>query len=141
MTITEEDSGKNEDSKVKPPVDDDTDDEEEQVYFTLFNQDSYTKQLENEHKAKEKAEANVRNQGEAHLVDGELKFESEEDHGQHLKRNPDLVEGNVLPEDCGMPKELHGKPLEEIDKLIPDRVGYFFLLDYLNKTHHSLCRS
>ena len=123
MPITEAESDKNENSNVKSTVDEESDDEEnEQIYFTLFNQDSYTKQLENEHKAKEKAEANIRNQGEAHLVDGELKFESEEDHGQHQKRNPDLVEGNILPEDCGMPKELHGKPLEEVDKLITDRV-------------------
>ena len=123
MPITEAEPDKNENSNVKSTVDEESDDEEnEQIYFTLFNQDSYTKQLENEHKAKEKAEANIRNQGEAHLVDGELKFESEEDHGQHQKRNPDLVEGNILPEDCGMPKELHGKPLEEVDKLITDRV-------------------
>ena len=126
-------SVKNEDSKVKAPQDDESDDEEnQQIFFTLYTQDSYAKQLENEHKAKEKAEANIKNQGEAHLVDGELKFESEEDHGKHKTRNPDLVEGNILPEDCGMPKELHGKPLEEIDKLITDRVRIILFSTFRN---------
>ena len=126
MPIAEEESVKNEDSKKKAIDEDDSDDEDEQVYFTLYTADSYTKQLENERKAKEKAEANLRNQGEAHLVDGELRFESEEDHGPAHKRNPDLIEGNTLPEDCGMPKALHGRPLEEIDKLITDKVSSWF---------------
>lgn len=130
MPTVEEESVKNEDSKVVKPKDDDddSDEENEQIYFTHYTADSYTKQLENERKRKEKAEANLRNQGEAHLVDGELRFESEEDHGPANKRNTDLVEGNVLPEDCGMPKELHGKPLEEIDKLVTDKVRKIIII-------------
>ena len=132
MPTGEEESSKI-DSKPKPVDEDDSDDENEQIYFTEYNADSYTKQLENEKKAKEKAEANLKNQGEAHLVDGELRFDSEEDHGPAKKRNPDLIEGNTLPEDCGMPKELYGKPLEEIDKLITDKVSFW---QYFNISVH-----
>ena len=124
MPTGEEESSKI-DSKPKSieEEEEEDDEEDEQIYFTPYCQDSYKAQLENEKKAKEKAEANLKNQGEAHLVDGELRFESEEDHGPAKKRNPDLVEGNTLPEDSGMPKELYGKPLEEIDKLITDKVS------------------
>lgn len=103
--------------------DEDSDGEEEEILvFTPYNKDSWEEQIANEHRIKLKEEENKRNQGEAHLVDGELHFDSEEHHGPQKTRNPNLVEGNTLKEDTEpeFPKELYGKPIEEIDKLIKD---------------------
>ena len=124
------DGAKHPDPNDKEPIPDDDpedsdDDEEEQLLFVEYTTDSWEHQLQAEREAKEKEEENRRNQGEAHLVDGELQFDSEEHHGPTKKRNPKLIEGGSLPEDSGFPKELYGKPIEEIDKLITDKVSVF----------------
>lgn len=109
------------DPAAKEDEDDSDDDEEDILTFTPFVAESWKNQILHQQRNKEKAEENKRNQGEAHLVDGELHFDSEEHHGPQKTRNPDLVEGNTLKEDSGCPEELYGNPIEEIDKLISDR--------------------
>lgn len=107
-----------------PPADEedsDDDEEDEKLVFTEYTAESWDGQLLLEKRNKEKEEENKRNQGEAHLVDGELHFDSEEHHGPQKTRNPALIEGNTLREDSGFPKNLYGKPIEEIDKLIRER--------------------
>lgn len=107
-----------------PPADEedsDEDEEDEKLVFTEYTAESWDGQLLLEKRNKEKEEENKKNQGEAHLVDGELHFDSEEHHGPQQTRNPALIEGNTLREDSGFPKNLYGKPIEEIDKLIRER--------------------
>ena len=99
-----------------------SDDDDDQLVFNLYTAQSWDEQLIKERIHKEKEEENRRNQGEAHLVDGELQFDSEEHHGPQKKRNPNLIEGNTLMEESGFPKEYYGKPIEELDKLILDKV-------------------
>lgn len=101
--------------------DSDDDEEDETLVFNPFTKESLDEQNRLEVRNKEKAEENRKNAGEAHLVDGEIIFDSEEHHGPQKTRNPALVEGNTLREDSGCPKEMYGKPIEEIDKLIRER--------------------
>ncbi|KAL4228300.1 hypothetical protein ACF0H5_013731 [Mactra antiquata] len=108
--------------------DSDDDDEDETLVFSLFTPESLEEQIKVEIRNKEKAEENKKNAGEAHLVDGEIIFDSEEHHGPQKTRNPALVEGNTLREDSGCPKEMYGKPVEEIDKLIRERDKTFCVI-------------
>lgn len=125
MATTKEPDSRESVPKSDPGAEDeDSDDEEEELLvFTRYTEESWNEQIANEHRIKVKEEENRRNQGEAHLVDGELHFDSEEHHGPQKTRNPNLVEGNTLKEDTEpeFPKELYGKPIEEIDKLIKER--------------------
>lgn len=125
MTTKNEPDSRESVPKSDPGADDDESDgeEEELLVFTKYSRESWDEQVANAHRLKVKEEENKRNQGEAHLVDGELHFDSEEHHGPQKTRNPNLVEGNTLKEDTEpeFPKELYGKPIEEIDKLIKDR--------------------
>lgn len=125
MTTKKEPDSRESVPKSDPGAEDeDSDDGEEEdiLVFTPYTEESWKEQLANEHRIKLKEEENKRNQGEAHLVDGELHFDSEEHHGPQKTRNPDLVEGNTLKSDIEpeFNKELYGKPIEEIDKLIKD---------------------
>ena len=118
MTTVE---GSKDDIPDNPPADEeesDDEDEEENLIFTRFTKESWDNQLLHEKRAKEKEEENKKNQGEAHLVDGELHFDSEEHHGPQKTRNPALIEGNTLKEDSGFPKEIYGLAVEEFDKII-----------------------
>lgn len=125
MTTKKEPDSRESVPKSDPSAEDeDSDDAEEEdiLVFTPYTEESWKEQLANEHRIKLKEEENKRNQGEAHLVDGELHFDSEEHHGPQKTRNPDLVEGNTLKSDIEpeFNKQLYGKPIEEIDKLIKD---------------------
>jgi len=125
MTTPKEPDSRESVPKSDPGAEDEDsdEDEEELLVFQTYTEASWDEQIANEHRIKVKDEENKRNQGEAHLVDGELHFDSEEHHGPQQTRNPNLVEGNTLKEDTEpeFPKELYGKPIEEIDKLIKDR--------------------
>lgn len=88
----------------------------------IYTEDSFKHQVENELAAQRKFEK-TGGVAEAHLVDGELKFDDDEEEARR-DRDPALVEGNVLPieyEDAYKP-EYAGKPLEEIDRYIKDKV-------------------
>ncbi|XP_060572053.1 sodium channel protein 1 brain-like isoform X2 [Ruditapes philippinarum] len=114
-----------------PPADEadsDDEDEDENLIFAPFTAESWENQLLHEKMAKEKEEENKKNQGEAHLVDGELHFDSEEHHGPQKTRNPALIEGNTLKEDSGFPKEKYGQPMEEFDKLIRENDKTFCVI-------------
>ncbi|KAI0225114.1 hypothetical protein LSAT2_023983, partial [Lamellibrachia satsuma] len=97
---------------------------EAQSSFRPFTVDSYRRLLEREAEQAKKQVEKIPDQfQEGRLVDGELKFgeaESEEEKAEH---DPDLVEGRGIPERLGeVPLELIGKPLEEIDPHIQDKV-------------------
>lgn len=108
---------------LQPPQDDDEDEGERVLVFTKFTKQSYKRLLEKEEEERKKAEEKAANPQEAKLVDGELKFD-DEDEKDKLEKDPLLVEGNVLPEDLGadFPKELYGKPIEEIDPYLKEKV-------------------
>ncbi|XP_064620216.1 sodium channel protein 1 brain-like isoform X2 [Lineus longissimus] len=101
------------------------DDEEGLVSYNPFTKESMTKVLLKEEEEKKKALDRLNKPKEGRLVDGELRFDDEDDDGDdvNLDKDPALVEGNVLPEahygTC--PRDLLGKPLEEIDRFIKDR--------------------
>ncbi len=97
--------------------------QEECTVFQLFTPESYQKLLTREAEDLKKS-LQKRNPAEGRLVDGELKFDEEEDEGLHLERDPLLVEGNWLPEhlDTIFPTELYNKPIEEVDQYIKAKV-------------------
>ena len=87
----------------------------------LYTEESWKIQVENEIAAQRKFEK-TGGVAEAHLVDGELKFDDDEEEAKR-DRDPKLVEGNVLPDELSdiFKSDLYGKPLEEIDKYIKDK--------------------
>ena len=95
------------------------------VSFHPFTEDSYRVLVEREAADKARAEDRAARAQEAHLVDGELIFGGEQEEGEKPPpKNPDLREGNVLRDEYGVcPPAYFGKPLEEIDKGIRDKVG------------------
>jgi hypothetical protein len=96
------------------------------VSFRPFTKESYKRLVEQEASDKAKAARKKSKAQEAHLVDGELIFGEGEDPGEEAipERNPDLREGLVLREEYGVfPPSYIGKPLEEIDKGIRDKVS------------------
>ena len=114
---------------------DDSDEEEEPPCpFRPFTKASYVQLLrrEEERKRVEKERKDMPQEGR--LVDGELKFGDEDDDEPPPERDLALVEGNTLPVsmDNMFPAELLGKPVEEIDKYLKDKVGHgnfsFFVL-------------
>lgn len=88
----------------------------------LYTEESWKIQVENEIAAQRKFEK-TGGVAEAHLVDGELKFDDDEEEAKR-DRDPKLVEGNALPDELSdvFKSDLYGKPLEEIDKYIKDKV-------------------
>jgi len=92
------------------------------VRFRLYTENSWKNQLKKEEDARIKEEKND-GKAEAHLVDGELQFEDDEEEARK-ERDPKLMEGNVLPDEYGdiFRSDYYGKPLEEIDKYIKDKV-------------------
>ncbi|XP_052794035.1 sodium channel protein 1 brain-like isoform X3 [Mya arenaria] len=137
MTTNEEHGSK--EVTPKPEEEDSDDDDEDLLVFTPYTAASWDEQLDSEKNRHDKEVENKKHQGEAHLVDGELQFVSEEHHGHQETRNPNLVEGNTLKEDIEpeFPKDLYGKPVEEFDKLIKERdktfcvVGPRFKREYI----------
>lgn len=92
------------------------------VKFRLYTTDSWDKQLQKEEE-KRKKEARTGGIAEAHLVDGELKFDDDEEEAKK-ESNPKLKEGELLPPDLAdvFRTDYYGKPLEEIDRFIKDKV-------------------
>jgi hypothetical protein len=105
----------------------DDDDPIQHVTFTVFTKDAYHKQCEKEavEKKKEAEKGNLFQT--AHLVDGELKYGNEDEEPDvecKKTRDANLVEGNILPDQCGIFRtDYYGKPLEEIDKYIKSKVS------------------
>lgn len=99
------------------------DEEESKALFRQYVKKSWDDQLHREREAQKKLDKN-NGKAVAHLVDGELKFEEDEEESKKT-RDPALQEGNILPDELGdeFPNELFGKPLEEIDKYIKDKVN------------------
>ncbi|OAF68518.1 Sodium channel protein type 4 subunit alpha B [Intoshia linei] len=86
--------------------------------FTMEKLDEMRERIEAEKKRKEEGKNMYQ---EAKLVDGELKFDNQEEDDKP-ERMIALVEGNVLP-DCYVeifPKKLLGKPISEIDPYLSE---------------------
>nr|KAG5703740.1 hypothetical protein BaRGS_023029 [Batillaria attramentaria] len=95
------------------------------IAFRPFTEESYRLLVEREEVDKVQAKDRASKAQEAHLVDGELIFGAKEDDEAEKppEVNPDLREGNILTDNYGIfPTNLCGKPLEEIDKGIRDKV-------------------
>ncbi|XP_013413556.1 sodium channel protein 1 brain [Lingula anatina] len=101
------------------------DDDEDKIVFKPFTKETLRRLEEREAEEKKLAEEKAGKQQEAILVDGELKFNDDED-GEVIEKDPSLVEGNPLPVDLALefPKSLHGKPIEEIDQYIKEKIDY-----------------
>lgn len=97
--------------------------EEDDTMFRLYDRRSWDSQVQKERDAQRKLDKN-NGKAVAHLVDGELKFEEDEEESKKT-RDPALQEGNILPDELGdvFQNEYFGKPLEEIDKYIKDKVN------------------
>ncbi|XP_069138424.1 sodium channel protein 1 brain-like isoform X2 [Argopecten irradians] len=91
------------------------------IKFRLFTDESWTKQLKKEEE-KRKKEEKTGGIAEAHLVDGELRFDDDEEEAKK-ECDPKLKEGDLLPPDLGdiFRTDYYGKPLEEIDRFIKDK--------------------
>ncbi|XP_056021116.1 sodium channel protein 1 brain-like isoform X8 [Ostrea edulis] len=100
-----------------------TEDEEEPPLpqFRPYDKKSWDNQIQKDRDAQRKLDKN-NGKAVAHLVDGELKFEDDEEEARKT-RDPTLQEGNILPDELSevFKEELYGKPLEEIDKYIKDK--------------------
>ena len=61
-------------------------------------------------------------------MDGELKFDDEEEDGPPMERDLSLMEGNSLPEHLAeiFPPEYYTKPIEDIDQYIKAKVSSSF---------------
>ncbi|XP_065944600.1 sodium channel protein 1 brain isoform X9 [Magallana gigas] len=112
------------------------DEEEPKDLFRQYVQRSWDEQLHREKEAQKKLDKN-NGKAVAHLVDGELKFEEDEEESKKT-RDPALQEGNILPDELGdeFPSELYGKPLEEIDKYIKDKTFVAIAPRFSNKYIH-----
>lgn len=94
--------------------------------YRFFTPASYTKLLIKEASEKKRVEEKKNNIQEGKLVDGELKFgDGEEDEEEQKEFDPALENGSYLSEDTygDVPNECLGKPLEEIDKYLKDKVS------------------
>ena len=95
--------------------------------FRLFTPESYQRLLVKEAVELKKAQERKNRPAEGRLVDGELKFDEEEDENFCLDRDPLLVEGNNLPDhlDAIFPLDYYNKPIEEVDQFIKAKVSVF----------------
>lgn len=91
--------------------------------FRPFTEDSYQRLLLKEAKLKAVELEKKNKVKEGRLVDGELKWDDDEEE-ERPKRDQNLIEGNNLSDDLDVafPKELVGKPIEEIDPYLNDKV-------------------
>nr|UIX25865.1 voltage-gated sodium channel alpha subunit [Lymnaea stagnalis] len=90
--------------------------------FRPFTEESHKALLEREAELNQRDLHRARHAQDAHLVDGELKFGSQEDEDTLPPENPDLKEGNALTKAYGrFPNRLLGCPIEEIDPGIRDK--------------------
>ncbi|XP_021360506.1 sodium channel protein 1 brain-like isoform X2 [Mizuhopecten yessoensis] len=91
------------------------------IKFRLYTEDSWGNQLQKE-EDKRKKEEKTGGIAEAHLVDGELKFDDDEEEAKK-ESDPKLKEGELLPPDLAdvFRTDYYGKPLEEIDRFIKDK--------------------
>ncbi|VDI64609.1 Hypothetical predicted protein [Mytilus galloprovincialis] len=96
-------------------------DERPESRIKEYTPESWKQQVEQAAAAQKKFEK-TGGVAEAHLVDGELKFDDDEEEAKK-DRDPNLVEGNLLPVEYSdvFDNKLLGKPLEEIDKYIKDK--------------------
>ncbi|KAK3600469.1 hypothetical protein CHS0354_013028 [Potamilus streckersoni] len=96
--------------------------EELVIEFIPFTTETWKKQCEDEERNRIKAEERKERAGEAHLIDGELRFETGVDPDADKERNSELKEGCVVPEWVDeISKELCSVPLQEIDRNIKDK--------------------
>ncbi|XP_071167168.1 sodium channel protein 1 brain-like isoform X2 [Mytilus edulis] len=96
-------------------------DERPESRIKEYTPESWKQQVEQAAAAQKKFEK-TGGVAEAHLVDGELKFDDDEEEAKK-DRDPNLVEGNLLPVEYSdvFDNKLLGKPLEEIDKYMKDK--------------------
>ncbi|XP_062583302.1 sodium channel protein 1 brain-like isoform X2 [Saccostrea cucullata] len=113
-------------------------DEEEDTgpRFRLYDKRSWEDQVQKEKDAQRKLDKN-NGKAVAHLVDGELKFEDDEEEAKKT-RDPTLQEGNILPDELSevFTVDYYGKPLEEIDKYIKDKTFVAIAPRFSNKYIH-----
>ena len=88
----------------------------------LYTKESWDTQVRKEQEHQRKLDKND-GKAIAHLVDGELKFEDDEEEAK-IDRDPTLAEGNVLPDELSdvFRSDYFGRPVEEIDRFIKDKV-------------------
>ena len=96
--------------------------------FRLFTPESYERLLIKEEEEKRTALEKKNRPAEGRLVDGELKFDDEEEEGPPMERDPMLMEGNSLPEHLAeiFPPEYYTKPIEDVDQYIKAKVRSSF---------------
>ena len=96
--------------------------------FRLFTPESYERLLIREEEEKRTALEKKNRPAEGRLVDGELKFDDEEEDGPPMERDPMLMEGNSLPEHLAeiFPPEYYTKPIEDVDQYIKAKVSSNF---------------
>ena len=99
-------------------------DDDDVLNFALYTKESFQEQLDQEEADRIKAQEKKDRPAEGRLVDGELKFDDDDDDPKNKERDPNLVEGSYLPEYMthDFPSEYVGKPIEEIDPNIRDKV-------------------
>ena len=93
--------------------------------FVLFTPESYERLVIREEEEKRKAIEKKNRPAEGRLVDGELKFDEEEEDGPPMERDPMLIEGNSLPDHLAeiFPPEYYTKPIEDVDQYIKAKVS------------------
>ena len=103
----------------------DDDDDDIIVKFAPYSTDSYKRQLEQEKIDRLRAQEKKDRPAEGRLVDGELRFDDDDEDEKSKERDPNLVEGSYLPEymQHDFPSDYIGKPIEEIDPSIKDKVS------------------
>ena len=90
-----------------------------------FTRESYDRLVAAEDSRRHEAQTKPDRAPEGRLVDGQLKFDLAETAVEPA-RDPTLAEGRTLPARLGpVPDELLGKPLEEIDPHIKDKVSIY----------------
>ena len=97
--------------------------------FKPFTKLSYVRLCEREEQLKKLELERAKHAQDAHLVaGGQLKFGSKKDDGETLPpENPDLKEGCLLTKAYGrFPTRFYGKPVEEIDIGIREKVSSSF---------------
>ena len=103
--------------------------EEQPNPFRLFTPESYERLIIKEEEDKQKALEKKNRPAEGRLVDGELKFDDEEEDGPPMERDPLFFEGNSLPDHLAeiFPPEYYTKPIEDIDQYIKAKVSNILL--------------
>ena len=92
--------------------------------FKAFTKQSMVRLEEREKELDERDLQRQKQAQVAHLVDGELKFGVDEEEDKLPPENPDLREGCAFTKAYGpFPPRLLGKPIEEIDRGIRDKVS------------------